>query len=983
MGTNRCHCTVLYSTQASVTLFEISLIVTICGTVFQTLALANSSVGLQYDLGFGIVLSADNVPNPSREETAEMKPQCAPSRARTRLPFFKTAGQWDNGRKWPERTKPFVIMDGHRKSLHEALQNSHPEKLQCGLPIQGNVYVLDLEKNGDLLPSPPAVFYYPPNGTGVARDETPVRHCYYHGSVRGFPQSRLALSVCSGLRGVIVINASLSFELKPEEEENQEEEGEGGSDVHLLYPTHQLGSWTGNCGVSHHPLPPLDVWPQTHRRKRDILTETKYIELVLVVDYKEYLNYQKNNKTIIYRMLDVANQIDLFYRPLNVRVALLGLEIWSDGNRIQVDGSPAATLDRFLEWRYRELLPRLRHDNAQLVLGEAFNGRTVGMASQSSMCSPDTSGGINVDTLVSVLGVASTVAHELGHNLGMFHDLANRQCLCEISTQQGGCIMEPSTGLLPGQMFSSCSARDLAVALLHGGGKCLFNVPRPERLLGAPRCGNLYVEKGEECDCGLAHECKDPCCNATSCTLVPGAQCSSDGICCDNCKLRSAGWVCRDRLGECDLPEHCTGTSPHCPPNVFLQDGQPCKGGQAYCSSGVCSSLDSQCQMLWGPNSTQAPGVCFSSVNKLGNKYGNCGRMPNGTYIPCLDVDVYCGKIQCQGGNSRPLLGARAQILRTTVRRNQSEFVCRATYFDLGDDVSDPAVVAQATACGPGKACVGQRCRDVSLFGVEECQRKCNGHGVCNSNNNCHCDMGWAPPDCKHPGNGGSVDSGPILAPTDVVRVALLVIVLFILPLVLLLMVAGFLHCRRRLFYLSSSPFLKAHSQQKNWTRAIEEGDARNGDQVQPLSCPAHHKRDIVLAPSTGKAEDRPLPPNKPLPPDPVSKRVQSVGERPHPPTKPLPPDPIPKTDKTTLHRPARPNRPLSPDQVLADGQTCVPARPAPPKRHLPAAPHCARFLKSRCSMGLVCPPFPLPVQESPSSQPGLVFLLLLLLLQK
>lgn len=32
---------------------------------------------------------------------------------------------------------------------------------------------------------------------------------------------------------------------------------------------------------------------------------------------------------------------------------------------------------------------------------------------------------------------------------------------------------------------------------------CLFNPPQPERLLGGPRCGNLYVEKGEQCDCGL------------------------------------------------------------------------------------------------------------------------------------------------------------------------------------------------------------------------------------------------------------------------------------------------------------------------------------------------------------------------------------------------------------------------------------------------------------------------------------------------
>lgn len=53
------------------------------------------------------------------------------------------------------------------------------------------------------------------------------------------------------------------------------------------------------------------------------------------------------------------------------------------------------------------------------------------------------------DHLVSVLGVASTVAHELGHNLGMSHDTAERHCSCQNEPRLGGCIMEPSTGSVP------------------------------------------------------------------------------------------------------------------------------------------------------------------------------------------------------------------------------------------------------------------------------------------------------------------------------------------------------------------------------------------------------------------------------------------------------------------------------------------------------------------------------------------------------
>lgn len=53
-------------------------------------------------------------------------------------------------------------------------------------------------------------------------------------------------------------------------------------------------------------------------------------------------------------------------------------------------------------------------------------------------------------------------------------------------------------------------------------------------------------------------------------------------------------------MRQCDLPEFCTGTSPHCPTNLYQIDGTPCEGGQAYCYNGMCLTYQEQCRQLWG-----------------------------------------------------------------------------------------------------------------------------------------------------------------------------------------------------------------------------------------------------------------------------------------------------------------------------------------------------------------------------------------------
>uniref|UniRef100_A0A673YLM4 ADAM metallopeptidase domain 12 n=1 Tax=Salmo trutta TaxID=8032 RepID=A0A673YLM4_SALTR len=502
-------------------------------------------------------------------------------------------------------------------------------------------------------------------------------------------------------------------------------------------------------------------------------------------------NFQKQGKDVErvkQRLAEIANYVDKFYRVLNIRVALVGLEVWSDADKCPVTQDPFNTLHEFLDWRKVKLLPTKSHDNAQLISGVYFQGTTIGMAPIMSMCTVEQSGGIVMDHSDNPLGAAVTLAHELGHNFGMNHDTPERGCGCRMTVDRGGCIMTPSTGYPFPTVFSTCSKKDLAASLEKGVGMCLYNMPEVKVLYGGQKCGNGYVEEGEECDCGELEECMNPCCNATTCTLKGDAVCAH-GQCCEDCRLKPAGTPCRESSNSCDLPEFCTGANPHCPANVYLHDGHSCHNVDGYCYNGICQTHEQQCITLWGPGAKPAPGICFERVNSAGDPYGNCGKDSKGSFAKCEARDAKCGKIQCQGGANRPVIGTNAVSIETNIPLQEGgRILCRGTHVYLGDDMPDPGLVLAGTKCGEGMMCLNRQCQNVSVFGVHQCSGKCSGRGVCNNLENCHCEAHWAPPFCERAGFGGSLDSGPMRLAADsrVVAVA-------ILATLLSLMGAGFL----------------------------------------------------------------------------------------------------------------------------------------------------------------------------------------------
>uniref|UniRef100_A0A8D2N1Y8 ADAM metallopeptidase domain 12 n=1 Tax=Zonotrichia albicollis TaxID=44394 RepID=A0A8D2N1Y8_ZONAL len=521
---------------------------------------------------------------------------------------------------------------------------------------------------------------------------------------------------------------------------------------------------TGHCFYHGHVqgFPGSSVSLSTCSGLRETLKTTKYVELVIVADNREFQRQGKDVEKIKQRLIEIANYVDKFYRSLNIRVALVGVEVWNDMDKCSISQDPFTSLHEFLDWRKLKLLPRKAHDNAQLISGVYFQGTTIGMAPIMSMCTAEQSGGVVMDHSENPLGAAVTLAHELGHNFGMNHDTLERGCSCRASTDKGGCIMNPSTGYPFPMVFSSCSRKDLENSLEKGVGMCLFNLPEVKESFGGQKCGNGYVEDGEECDCGEPEECTNPCCNATTCALNPGAVCAH-GLCCKDCQLKPAGISCRESSNSCDLPEFCTGASAQCPANVYLHDGHACHGVDGYCYNGICQTHEQQCITLWGPGAKPAPGICFERVNSAGDPYGNCGKDSKSSFAKCEPRDAKCGKIQCQGGANRPVIGTNAVSIETNIPLQEGgKILCRGTHVYLGDDMPDPGLVLAGTKCGDGKICLNRRCQNTSVFGVHKCATKCHGRGVCNNKKNCHCEADWAPPFCDKPGFGGSVDSGPI-----------------------------------------------------------------------------------------------------------------------------------------------------------------------------------------------------------------------------
>nr|QGC85374.1 metalloproteinase [Dispholidus typus] len=557
-------------------------------------------------------------------------------------------------------------------------ESKYEDTMQYEFQVNGEPVVLHLERNKGLFSEDYTETHYSPDGREITTSPPVQDHCYYHGYIQNDADSTAVLSACDGLKGHFKHQGE-TYLIEPLKLSN--------SEAHAVYKAENVEKEDDTpkiCGVtdstweSDEPIRKSSRLLVTREQKK-YWNAPKYIEFFLVADNVMYRKYTRNLTAIRTRLFETVNILNKIYRSFRINLALVGLEIWSNQDKITVSSDPDVTLDSFGTWRETVLMRRKRNDNAQLITGINFNGLTLGVGYIGSLCEKKRSVGIIQDHSKTELFIASTMAHELAHNLGIDHD--NTSCNCH----SNACIMSAILGYEPPFQFSTCNYDQYLKFFMDHRPKCILNKPNSNDIIAPAFCGNYFVEAGEECDCGSPQNCRSTCCDATTCKLRPGAQCDSEE-CCEQCRFKGTKAVCRGVGNDCDIAENCTGQSAECPPDLFQRNGRPCENNEGYCYNGECPTLTNQCVELGGEDETVAPDSCFD-LNMRGDNISYC-RGRNGAKIPCDPQDVKCGRIYCikhSGGN---------------------KFACN--FYPEPKEMVDPG-----TKCGDGRVCINGQCVNV------------------------------------------------------------------------------------------------------------------------------------------------------------------------------------------------------------------------------------------------------------------------------